>query len=77
MNGHATNFNGLLSQDLTHDVAMHVGQAEIAAAVAIRQPLVVEAHEVQNGGVQVVDVDAVLDGCDAEFVGGAVDVARP
>ena len=35
----------------------------------------VEAQEVQNRGVQVVDVDGLLDGRVAELVGGAVDLA--
>src|SRR5262249_54870483 len=39
------------------------------------EPLVVEAEQVQEGGVQVVDVDLVRDGGEAELVGGAVDVA--
>ena len=35
----------------------------------------VEAHQVQDRGVQVVDVDPVLDGLQAELVGRAVDHA--
>ena len=35
--------------------------------------LVVQAEAVQDGGVQVVDVGAVLDGVQADLVGGAVD----
>ena len=53
---------------------MHVGQAEVAAGVAVGELLVVEAQQVQDRGVQVVDVDVVLDGLEAELVGGAVDV---
>ena len=34
----------------------------------------VEAEEVQDRRVEVVDVDRVLDGLEAELVGGAVDV---
>ena len=43
--------------------------------MAVGEPLVVEAEEVQDGGVQVVDVDAVFGGGDAVVVGGAVDEA--
>ena len=53
----------------------HVGQAEVAAGVAVGELFVVEAQQVQDRGVQVVDVDLVFDGGEAEFVGGAVDVA--
>ena len=55
---------------------MHIGQAEIAAGVAVGELLVIEAQQVQDRGVQVVDVDRVFDGLEAEFVGRAVDVAR-
>ncbi len=49
-----------------------VGQAEIAAVVAIGQPRVIDAQQVQDRGVQVVDAHAVDDGLEAEFVGLAV-----
>ena len=51
---------------------VHVGQAEVAALEAVGQPLVVDAEQVQHRGVQVVDVDDVLDGVVAELVGRAV-----
>ena len=60
-----------------HHAAVDIGQPEVAAAVAVGQPLVVDAQQVQDRGVQVVDVDAVLDGVHAELVGGAVGRSRP
>ena len=39
--------------------------------------LVIDAQQVQHRGVQVVDVDDVLDGVVAELVGGAVGDAAP
>ena len=54
---------------------MHVGQAEVAAGVAVGQAFVVEAQQVQQRGVQVVDADAVLDGAETEFVSRAVGQA--
>ena len=62
---------------LRQHVAVDVGQAEIAAGVAIGQLLVVEAEQVQDRGVQVVDAGRVLNGLEAEIVGRAVDRARP
>ena len=62
-------------EDIASDVAADVGQAEVAAAVAVRQPLVIEAHEVQDRGVQVVDVHAVLDRLHPQFVRRAVNHA--
>ena len=55
---------------------MHVGQAEVAALELVRQLLVVDAHEVQHGGVEVVDVDGVLHDVVAVVVGLAVDESR-
>ena len=54
---------------------MDVGEAEVAALEAEGQLLVVEAEQVQDRGVEVVDVDAVFDGAEAEFVGLAEDGA--
>ncbi len=50
---------------------MHIGEAEVAALEAIRQFRVIEAEQVQQRRVQVVDVDLVLRGVEAEFVGFA------
>ena len=60
-----------------HHLAVDVGQAEVAAGVAVGELGVVEAEQVQDRGVQVVDVDLVLDGVVAVVVGLAVDDARP
>ena len=51
---------------------MHVGQAIVAAAVAIGQPRVVDAQQVQDGGVEIVDVDLVLGDRRTDLVGLAV-----
>ena len=39
---------------------MHIGQPEVAALEAVGQLRVIEAEQVQNRRVQVVDVDRVL-----------------
>ena len=46
-------------------------------AVAEGEALVIQAQQVQHGGVQVVHVDFVLDGVVAELVGGSVYDVRP
>ncbi len=56
---------------------MHVGEAEVAALEAEGELLVVEAEQVQDRGVEVVDVDAVFDGAEAELVGLADGSRRP
>lgn len=50
-----------LRDDVSHDVAMYVGEAEGAALVAIGKALVVDAEKVQDGGLEVMDVDLVFD----------------
>src|SRR4051794_9471307 len=62
-------------QYLADDATVDVGQAEVAAGVAVGEGLVVEAEQVEDRGVEVVDVDGVGHGLVAEVVGGAVDVA--
>ena len=42
-------------QDLLDHLAVHVGQAALDAVVVVGQLLVVEAEQVQDGGVEVVD----------------------
>ena len=44
---------------------MHVGEAVIAACIPVGKLLVVYTHLMQYGGVEIVDVDAVLDGVPA------------
>src|SRR5262245_53401102 len=63
------------SNHFAHHVAVDVRQTEIAALIAIGQAQVVEANQVQDGGMKVMDADAVLGGAVADLVGGAVGVA--
>ena len=62
--------------DFANDDNGDVGQAEVAALEAVGQLRVVEAEQVQHRGVQVVDVDLVLDDVEAELVGLAERDAR-
>ncbi len=61
-----------LCENRLEEIPGDVGQAEVAAVEAVGQLRVVEAHQVQDRGVDVVDVDSVLDGLVAELVGGSV-----
>ena len=63
-----------LRQDALYNVPMHVCQTVVTATVAIGESFVVDAHQVQDGGVEIVDVDRFLDRPDAVFVRGAVDI---
>ena len=51
---------------------MHIGESEVAALGAEGKLSVVETEQVENGGVEIVDVDFIFDGVEAEFVGFAV-----
>ena len=42
----------MLRQERINNVAVDVGQAEIAALEAVGQPLVVDAQQVQNRGLK-------------------------
>lgn len=54
---------------------MYVGESIVAPLEPIGEPFVVNAHEVHDGGLQVVDVDAVFYTAIAEVVGSTVDIA--
>ena len=43
-------------------MAVDVGEAELAPLEAVSQLLVVDAEEVENGGVEVMDMDGILGG---------------
>ena len=66
---------GSLCQNVFHDDATHVGQSKVAPGIVVGQAFVIQAQQVQDRGVQVVDVDWVFNGVPAEFVGGAVSHA--
>ena len=51
---------------------MHVGQAALDAVVVEGQPRMVDPEQVQDGGVEVVPVGAVLDGFPADVIGRPV-----
>ena len=56
---------GRSGDDFLRHLAVNIGQAVVAARVAVGQLFVVEPQQVQDGGVQVVDVDPLLDGVPA------------
>ena len=58
-----------LREEVFDDVAVDVGEAEVAAGVGVGEFFVIEAEEVEDGGVHVVHVDFVGDGVVAEVVG--------
>ena len=62
-------------QNLVDHSTMHVGQSEVAAGLMKGEPFVIQAEQVQDRGLQVMDVDRILGDVEAEFVGGSVGLA--
>src|SRR5262245_56421485 len=67
----------LLGEDFRNHFAAVHRRPLVAAVVEVGELEVVQAHEVEDGGVDVVDVDGVVDGPEADFVCGADDPAAP
>ena len=61
--------------DIPHNLPMHVGQPEVSTGISVGKPCVIEAEQVQDRGVQVMDMHRFFDGLVAEIVGRAVDHA--
>src|SRR5437016_4888857 len=60
---------------LLHHLTTHAGETLVEALVEVGQFSVIQAHEVEDGGVEIGDVAAVFDGFEAEFVGGTDGLA--
>src|SRR5258708_653187 len=67
-----TESDRLAGQNVLDDVAIHVGETEGPAVVAVGQLRVVQTQQVKDGRLQVVDADAVVNRLVAEVVGLAV-----
>ena len=55
-----------------YHVSADVRQAKVATAVSIRELFVIESEEVQDGGMEVVDVDLIFSDLIAVFVCRAI-----
>jgi len=64
----------VLTKNPLHHVPIHLGEAHVATGVAEGELGVLEAEEVEDGGVPVVDVDGINDAFVAELVGLASEV---
>src|SRR5204862_8215008 len=62
--------NGATSgENLFHDLAVHVGEPEVAALILERQLRMLDAQQVKDRRLEIMDVDRVLLDVVAEFVG--------
>ena len=64
-----------LGKDGVGDFTVDVGEAKIATGVAEGEFFVVQAEQVQDGGVKVVHVEFVFNGHVSPFISGAVGIA--
>ena len=67
----ASEFGGL-GEDFFDDLAVDIGEAEISTLEAVGHAGVIEAEEMERGGLEIVDVDGVGEDIDAEVIGFAV-----
>ena len=51
----------MLRKNAIGHVSLYIGQAKVAAAVTESKSFVIQSHQVQDRGVQIVDMDRVLD----------------
>ena len=58
----------LLCEQCFYDLTMYIGQSEITALEAVGQLRVVDAKQVQDCCVQIVDMNLLLDSPETEFV---------
>src|SRR5262249_55005141 len=63
------------SENSLHDMTMHIGQAIVPALVLEGQSSVIDAQEMQDGGLEVMDVNRVLGDVVTEVIGSAVSDA--
>jgi hypothetical protein len=54
--------------DPVHHFAIHIGEPEIASGIAVSEAQVVDAEEVQDGGMEIMHVDLVLHRVVAELI---------
>jgi hypothetical protein len=74
---HFTTFRPIGSgQRVPDEQSLEIGQLHVAAAVEIRQERMVESQQVQDGGVQIVNVELVLNSLVAEVVGRQHQLSR-
>ena len=74
---YATNqWDRTLAEYFPDDATVHIGQPEVATLVMMRQAFVVYAEQVQDRGIQIVDMNSAARDVVAKVVGGAMAEAR-
>ena len=58
----------LLRKDVFDDLSVDVGEAKVAALVTIDESLMIESQQVQNGGLEIVNMHFVLGHRETQFI---------
>ena len=58
--------------DFVKHLTSHICQLEVTAGTAVREAFVIDAQQVKNFRVQIVDVDSVMDGAKTKVIGFSV-----
>ena len=56
-------------------MTMNVGESEISSGIAVGELFMIEAEKMQDGGVQIMDVNFLLHGGETELIGGSISHA--
>src|SRR5437764_15066926 len=64
--------NYRLRQNRLHDFSLHIRQPKASSVEFERHPLVIDAEQMQQGGLEIMGIDRIYDGAIAEFIGFAV-----
>jgi hypothetical protein len=55
-------------EDLANHLAVNIGEPEISTLESVRQPLMMDAHLMQQGGLKIMHVNWVVHGIHAEVI---------
>src|SRR5579863_797438 len=57
-----------LRDDVANHITRNIGQPEVAATVTVRKLCMVDSQQIENGGVNVVDMHRLVDHLPAEII---------
>src|SRR5262245_47444012 len=66
---------GRLAKNVLNDLATYLRQALFPAQMHVAQGILIETHLIQQGSVQIAEVDGLLDGFEPDRIRSAVDCA--
>ena len=59
---------GRLRKEVLHDVSVDIGETEVPATVEIGEGFVIDSHEMEQGGVIIVNIDLIFHGIKTKIV---------